>query len=180
MKALPHSLALASLMALLPITSRAQSQGIDSPAPGARPAGAPDCVPQVNPRDGENLALTLRKPEGGLQPERPFLIWAIGSTAASPERTEPETRGNTSRAAPARSSSNRISGAARNATRMENPSRSTLIARLSGKSASGAMKRRPSASALPRRSKTGSTLLNSFPAKTAILPSSFSRLSRRP
>ena len=32
------------------------------------------------PLDGANLALTVRKLERGLSPDRPFLIWAIGSS----------------------------------------------------------------------------------------------------
>ena len=32
------------------------------------------------PTDGQSLALTIRKLENGLDPDRPFLIWAIGSS----------------------------------------------------------------------------------------------------
>ncbi len=49
-------------------------------APKGKPPSAPDYVPKVAPTDGQHLALTLRKLEQGLNPARPFLIWAIGSS----------------------------------------------------------------------------------------------------
>ena len=48
--------------------------------PKGKPAGAPDYVPKSAPTDGQHLALTMRKLEDGLDPARPFLIWAIGSS----------------------------------------------------------------------------------------------------
>ncbi len=45
-----------------------------------KPEGAADYVPRVDPTDGQHLALTLHKLEHGLDPARPFLIWAIGSS----------------------------------------------------------------------------------------------------
>lgn len=45
-----------------------------------KPEGAADYVPKVHPNDGRHLALTMRKLENGIDPPRPFLIWAIGSS----------------------------------------------------------------------------------------------------
>lgn len=45
-----------------------------------KPEGAADYVPKVRPEDGQHLALTLQKLENGIDPPRPFLIWAIGSS----------------------------------------------------------------------------------------------------
>lgn len=45
-----------------------------------KPPGAPDYVPRIAPTDGQHLALTLRKLEQGLDPARPFVIWALGSS----------------------------------------------------------------------------------------------------
>lgn len=46
----------------------------------SKPPGAPEYLPKAAPTDGQHLALTLRKLEQGLNPARPFLIWAIGSS----------------------------------------------------------------------------------------------------
>jgi len=45
-----------------------------------KPEGAPDYVAKVDPKAGQHLALTLSKLQNGLATERPFLIWAIGSS----------------------------------------------------------------------------------------------------
>lgn len=49
-------------------------------APKGRPEGVAKYVAKAAPEDGRHLALTMRKLEGGITPERPFLIWAIGSS----------------------------------------------------------------------------------------------------
>ena len=45
-----------------------------------KPEGAADYVPKAVDTDGQHLALTMQKLEGGINPPRPFLIWAIGSS----------------------------------------------------------------------------------------------------
>lgn len=45
-----------------------------------KPEGAADYVPKAADTDGQHLALTMQKLEGGINPPRPFLIWAIGSS----------------------------------------------------------------------------------------------------
>jgi len=60
----------------------ALSQAADA---GARrevkpPEGAPEYQAPPRPTDGANLALTVEKLEKGFDPDRPFLIWAIGSS----------------------------------------------------------------------------------------------------
>ncbi|HPD16765.1 MAG TPA: SGNH/GDSL hydrolase family protein [Planctomycetota bacterium] len=50
---------------------------------GARPTppqGAPEYQAPPRPTDGANMALTIEKLEKGFDPERPLLIWAIGSS----------------------------------------------------------------------------------------------------
>ncbi|MFZ9745242.1 MAG: SGNH/GDSL hydrolase family protein [Opitutaceae bacterium] len=65
--------------AATPIAQR--NLATDEPrTPKGKPPGAPDYVPKVAATAGQHLALTLRKLEQGLDPERPFLIWAIGSS----------------------------------------------------------------------------------------------------
>lgn len=49
-------------------------------APKGKPEGASDYVTKSAPTDGQHLALTMRKLENGIQPPRPFLIWALGSS----------------------------------------------------------------------------------------------------
>ncbi len=57
-----------------------------APAAGAEPAvpqapkGAPDYLAPPRPTDGANMALTVQKLEKGFDPDRPLLIWAIGSS----------------------------------------------------------------------------------------------------
>jgi len=71
-----------------------QAAGANPPAPAAtrslvtdelripkgKPAGAADYTPTSSPTDGQHLALTLQKLEHGIDPPRPFLIWALGSS----------------------------------------------------------------------------------------------------
>lgn len=45
-----------------------------------KPEGASDYVPEPVPSDGQHLALTIQKLSEGIDPPRPFLIWAIGSS----------------------------------------------------------------------------------------------------
>jgi len=44
------------------------------------PKGVPEYQAAPRPADGANLALTIHKLEKGFDPERPLLIWAIGSS----------------------------------------------------------------------------------------------------
>lgn len=44
------------------------------------PKGAPEYQAAPRPADGANLALTIQKLEKGFDPDRPLLIWAIGSS----------------------------------------------------------------------------------------------------
>ena len=44
------------------------------------PQGAPEYQAPVRPNDGANMALTVEKLEKGFDPDRPLLIWAIGSS----------------------------------------------------------------------------------------------------
>ncbi|MBM4048804.1 MAG: SGNH/GDSL hydrolase family protein, partial [Planctomycetes bacterium] len=44
------------------------------------PEGAPEYEAPPRPTDGVNMALTVEKLEKGFDPERPLLIWAIGSS----------------------------------------------------------------------------------------------------
>jgi hypothetical protein len=48
--------------------------------PKGKPPGAADYVTKVRPTDGQHLALTFQKLERGIDPPRPFLIWALGSS----------------------------------------------------------------------------------------------------
>jgi len=45
-----------------------------------KPPGAPEYEAAPRPSDGRDMALTVRKLRDGLDPDRPFLIWAIGSS----------------------------------------------------------------------------------------------------
>ena len=49
----------------------------DAPKP---PAGAPEYAAPARPTDGANMALTIEKLTHGLDPPRPMVIWAIGSS----------------------------------------------------------------------------------------------------
>ncbi len=52
----------------------------EPPTLKGKPAGAADYVPKIRPTDGQHLALTMQKLERGIDPPRPFLIWALGSS----------------------------------------------------------------------------------------------------
>jgi hypothetical protein len=69
---------------LLPIALLAQETRnltTDEPrTPKGRPDGAPEYVAKAEPTDGQHLALTMHKLEHGFTPDRPFRIWAIGSS----------------------------------------------------------------------------------------------------
>ena len=45
-----------------------------------KPEGAPDYVARVSPSDGQHLRQTVDKLKNGLDPARPFSIWALGSS----------------------------------------------------------------------------------------------------
>ncbi len=45
-----------------------------------KPERAAEYVVKAEPKDGQHLALTLKKLEHGFDPPRPFLIWALGSS----------------------------------------------------------------------------------------------------
>ncbi|MDF1659860.1 MAG: SGNH/GDSL hydrolase family protein [Verrucomicrobiales bacterium] len=45
-----------------------------------KPEGAPEYVAKVDPKAGQHFALTLDKLQNGFETDRPFLIWAIGSS----------------------------------------------------------------------------------------------------
>lgn len=69
---------------LLPFTLLAQEKRnltTDEPrTPKGRPDGAPEYVAKAESTDGQHLALTMHKLEHGFTPDRPFRIWAIGSS----------------------------------------------------------------------------------------------------
>lgn len=69
---------------LLPIALFAQEKRnlvTDEPRTAkGKPDGAPEYVAKAEPTDGQHLALTMHKLEHGFSPDRPFLIWAIGSS----------------------------------------------------------------------------------------------------
>lgn len=48
--------------------------------PKGKPEGAADYVPTPDSHAGQHLALTLQKLEHGIEPPRPLLIWALGSS----------------------------------------------------------------------------------------------------
>lgn len=69
------------LLPLLLSTSLAQERNLVTDEPVfsvGKPEGAPEYVAKVEPHYGQHLALTLEKLETGL--DRPFLIWALGSS----------------------------------------------------------------------------------------------------
>ncbi|MFK8114241.1 MAG: SGNH/GDSL hydrolase family protein [Rubripirellula sp.] len=45
-----------------------------------KPSGAAEYVAKSRPTDGQHLTLSIQKLESGIRPERPFLIWALGSS----------------------------------------------------------------------------------------------------
>ncbi|MCA9140625.1 MAG: SGNH/GDSL hydrolase family protein [Planctomycetales bacterium] len=48
--------------------------------PKGKPEGAPEYVATPAPADGRHLALTMQKLNDGITPDRPFVIWALGSS----------------------------------------------------------------------------------------------------
>ncbi|MFO1439818.1 MAG: SGNH/GDSL hydrolase family protein [Verrucomicrobiaceae bacterium] len=78
MHRLPHLLALA-LALHLPSSAAERSLVTDEPVfAKGRPEGAAEYVAKAEASDGRHLALTMQKLQQGM--ERPFLIWAIGSS----------------------------------------------------------------------------------------------------
>lgn len=73
-----------ALIAIEPIASAQTTKRnltTDEPrAPKGKPDGAPDYVAKTAATDGQHLALTMQKLEHGINPARPFLIWALGSS----------------------------------------------------------------------------------------------------
>ena len=51
-----------------------------SRVPKGKPEGASDYQAKAEPSDGRHLALTMQKLTRGIDPPRPFLIWALGSS----------------------------------------------------------------------------------------------------
>ena len=70
----PVVVLMASLI-LVPISLAAEPGAALQP-----PQGAPDYQAQPRALDGSNMALTVEKLEKGFDPERPLVIWAIGSS----------------------------------------------------------------------------------------------------
>ncbi|MBT4822725.1 MAG: hypothetical protein HON70_43860, partial [Lentisphaerae bacterium] len=56
------------------------TSGEAAAAPPQPPKGAPEYQAPPRPDDGANMASTVEKLENGFDPDRPFLIWAIGSS----------------------------------------------------------------------------------------------------
>lgn len=75
---LPLSI-VASLLSFLPAAAAERSLVTDEPVfAKGKPEGAADYVAKAETTDGQHLALSLRKLQQGM--DRPFLIWAIGSS----------------------------------------------------------------------------------------------------
>ncbi|MBD3676497.1 MAG: SGNH/GDSL hydrolase family protein [Planctomycetaceae bacterium] len=68
-----------TILAFFLVTSSifAQPKPYEKPAP---PEGAKEFAPDIPADAGQHLALSIRKLENGFSPERPFLIWALGSS----------------------------------------------------------------------------------------------------
>jgi hypothetical protein len=69
------------VLALLPLSTSAAERSLVTDEPvfaKGKPEGAADYVAKADPTAGRNLALSLHKLQQGL--DRPFLIWAIGSS----------------------------------------------------------------------------------------------------
>jgi len=69
------SLAIAAALAVLLVAAESDAGAKPTPPEGAAEYQAPP-----RPGDGANMALTVEKLEKGFDPERPLLIWAIGSS----------------------------------------------------------------------------------------------------
>jgi len=67
------------LAAILTLGAGSAPGATPKPAPEP-PKGAPEYEAPVRPDDGANMALTVEKLQGGFAPDRPLLIWAIGSS----------------------------------------------------------------------------------------------------
>ncbi len=67
------------LVMLLAVGMTTAVAAAEKPAP-APPGGAPEYQAPPRPTDGANMALTIEKLEKRLDPERPLLVWAIGSS----------------------------------------------------------------------------------------------------
>jgi hypothetical protein len=75
-----HRLGLCSVV-LLAVASASLLRTASGAEPALQPPkGAPEYQAPPRPADGGNLALTVQKLERGLDPDRPLLIWAIGSS----------------------------------------------------------------------------------------------------
>jgi hypothetical protein len=68
---------MAGLVAALCFTTAPAADTKPEPKP---PAGAPEYLASPRAADGEWMALTVEKLENGLDPDRPLVIWAIGSS----------------------------------------------------------------------------------------------------
>jgi len=68
-------LALVAVLAAALLTADADAGAKPTP-----PQGAPGYQAPTRPTDGAHMALTIEKLEKGFDPERPLLIWAIGSS----------------------------------------------------------------------------------------------------
>ena len=69
----------AGLLTTLSMGLSGPSHAAPRPSPQP-PKEAPEYQAPVRPGDGAQLALTVEKLQNGLDPERPLLIWAIGSS----------------------------------------------------------------------------------------------------
>lgn len=81
MHRLPHLLALALALHLHSFSATAAERSLVTDEPvfaKGRPEGAAEYVAKAEASDGQHLALTMQKLQQGM--ERPFLIWAIGSS----------------------------------------------------------------------------------------------------
>jgi len=81
MHSLPHLLALALALHLHSVSATAAERSLVTDEPvfaKGRPEGAAEYVAKAEASGGRHLALTMQKLQQGM--ERPFLIWAIGSS----------------------------------------------------------------------------------------------------
>jgi hypothetical protein len=69
------TLAVAAALAVLLVAAEADAGAKPTP-----PEGAPEYQAPPRPADGANIALAIEKLEKGFDPDRPFLVWAIGSS----------------------------------------------------------------------------------------------------
>ena len=71
------ALTIAFTICLVSSTLPAQQKKYQKPDP---PEGAKEFAPEIPTDAGQHLALSIQKLEKGFSPERPFLIWALGSS----------------------------------------------------------------------------------------------------